>query len=356
MSFFRRKDKSVIPPVAPPPGYDSSPVSVSSTPPPPGAAARQQLFGSKTPAATGPPAAVDPYANSRGASSLGRAPSYTSTPGDPYGDAKGSSERDQLFGGFIPKEPVEKARVYGYEGRENEDDFDEDEEIEGIKHQMRDVKQESLAGTRNALRVAREAEDTARGTLAKLADQSERIANTERHLDVAKASNQRAEDRADELRKLNRSIFRPSVTWNKEGKRMAQEERIMDRHLREREDREKARQDVLETHHRLNAAGTGSGSSRDGPPQPGAQAKRQEERKRFQFDATASDDELEDELDENLNETLDVTRRLKSLAMAAGQEIDTHNKRLVGITDKTGDLDLAILKNTERVRRAGGKK
>lgn len=174
MSFFRRKDKSVIPPVAPAPGYDPTPVSISNTPAQPGAAARQQLFGTKTPAATGASAVIDPYANSRGSSSLSlnRPPSYTSTPGDPYGDAKAGSERDQLFGGFTPKEPEQKAREYGYEGRENEDDFDEDEEIEGIKHQMRDVKQESLAGTRNALRVAREAEDTARGTLAKLADQS----------------------------------------------------------------------------------------------------------------------------------------------------------------------------------------
>jgi hypothetical protein len=42
---------------------------------------------------------------------------------------------------------------------------------------MRDVKQESLAGTRNALRIAREAEDTARGTLSKLADQSGELLN-----------------------------------------------------------------------------------------------------------------------------------------------------------------------------------
>lgn len=173
MSFFRRKDKNVIPPVAPAPGYDPAPVSISNTPVQPGAAARQQLFGTKVPAPTGAPAVQDPYANSRGKLGLNRAPpSYTSTPGDPYGDAKGGSERDQLFGGFTPKEPEQKAREYGYEGRENEDDFDEDEEIEGIKHQMRDVKQESLAGTRNALRIAQEAEDTARGTLAKLADQS----------------------------------------------------------------------------------------------------------------------------------------------------------------------------------------
>jgi hypothetical protein len=43
----------------------------------------------------------------------------------------------------------------------------------------------------------------------------ERIANTERHLDIAKANNQRAEDKAKELKVLNRSLFRPAVTWNK---------------------------------------------------------------------------------------------------------------------------------------------
>jgi hypothetical protein len=32
---------------------------------------------------------------------------------------------------------------------------------------------------------------------------------------MAKANNQRAEDKAGELKQLNRSIFRPVVTWNK---------------------------------------------------------------------------------------------------------------------------------------------
>lgn len=32
---------------------------------------------------------------------------------------------------------------------------------------------------------------------------------------MAKANNQRAEDKAAELKQLNRSIFRPVVTWNK---------------------------------------------------------------------------------------------------------------------------------------------
>ena len=134
----------------------------------------------------------------------------------------------------------------------------------------------------------------------------------------------------------------------------AQQEKLMERHLRERDDREKARADVQDTHRRLNQAA--NGTMRDNTPQAGAMAARKQARSRYQFEATASDDELEDEIDENLNETLEVTRNLKRLAMAAGEEIDTHNQRLTGINGKTGDLDLAILKNTEALRRAGGKR
>lgn len=44
---------------------------------------------------------------------------------------------------------------------------------------------------------------------------TERIASTERHLDLAKAASSRADDKTNELNKLNRSIFIPVVTFNK---------------------------------------------------------------------------------------------------------------------------------------------
>lgn len=141
---------------------------------------------------------------------------------------------------------------------------------------------------------------------------------------------------------------------SQEAKLNAQQEKQLERHLREREDREKARADVQDTHRRLN--GAANGPQRDSGPQVGAMAARKQARSRYQFEATASDDEIEDEIDENLNETLEVTRTLKRLAMAAGEEIDTHNQRLTGINGKTGDLDLAIIKNTEFLKRAGGKR
>lgn len=75
------------------------------------------------------------------------------------------------------------------------------------------VKQESLASTRNAIRVGREAEETARATLDKLGDQSDRFASTENHLDMSKALNSRAADETKELEALNRSIFRPSCAF-----------------------------------------------------------------------------------------------------------------------------------------------
>ena len=51
-------------------------------------------------------------------------------------------------------------------GEENEED------VEGIKQQLRTTKQESLASTRNALRLAHEAEETARNTVTRLGSQS----------------------------------------------------------------------------------------------------------------------------------------------------------------------------------------
>lgn len=183
---------------------------------------------------------------------------------------------------------------------------------------------------------------------------TEKLANTERHLDVAKGHSLRAEDRADELKQLNRSIFRPVITFNKDAKRAAQESKIQQRYEDEREEREKAMLDIRETQERVGRAVTyGRSDEADGiagryrtEAQLGA---RKEQRKRFQFDATASDDELEDELDDNLNEISDMTKRLKALGTSMGQELDKQNERIGRITEKTDNLDNRIFRNTKKV-------
>ncbi|KAL7413418.1 hypothetical protein BDY24DRAFT_407053 [Mrakia frigida] len=349
MSFFKRKDK--IPPPPPPTLTPNQ--------------QRAQLFGGSTDHHYTPPPADDPYSSRHRSNndSASIAPSYSSS--DPYASRSQSNPatrvesdpaRAALFAGYNPEAiPREVGRrVYGdREGEEagggEQQQEQEDEDVESIKRDIRGVKQESLGSTRNALRIAREAEETARGTLSKLGDQSERIASTERHLDLAKAASSRADDKTKELNKLNRSIFIPVVTFNKERKRLENERRITDRHIDETAERSKARLDVQQTQQRLNNRSLG-GSTQRGPV-AGAMAARKEARAKYQFEGGASDDELEDELDDNLEETLDVTRRLKALAVAAGSEIQSHNDRLTRINDKAENLDIKILTNVERLKK-----
>lgn len=76
---------------------------------------------------------------------------------------------------------------------------------------------------------------------------------------------------------------------------------------------------------------------------------RKEQRKRFQFEADEEDDRIEDELDDNLDEISDMTKRLKALGSAMGQELDNQNSRIERIDGKTGKLDGRINNNTARV-------
>jgi len=261
--------------------------------------------------------------------------------------------RAQLFAGYNPENAGKNrftANDRGPELREPAPGEEDDEDVEGIKQQIRTTKQESVNSTRNALRLAREAEETARGTLLKLGDQSEKLANTERHLDISKNHSLRAEDNTDELKKLNRSIFRPAITFNKDAKRAAKEAKIQARFEDDRSERERVLKEVRETKDTLGSASRGMGGNRQ--ELTGTQlAMRKEQRSRYQFEKTQSDDEAEDELDNNMSEISDATKRLKALGLAMGQEIDTQNKRIDRISDKATTLDSHMFNNTEKLKR-----
>jgi len=293
--------------------------------------------------------------------------------GDPYargGDA--DAARAALFGGYDagkqraasggPNRFADPAQ--DNEPRQFQTQEEEEEEVEGIKAQTRWVKQESVQSSRNALRIAREAEETGRNALLRLGDQSEKLANTERYVDQGKLHALRAEDRTDELKKLNRSIFRPAITFNKDKKRAAQEAKVATRYDEERANRERAMADVRDSHNRLGQAAFGTsladevedgfgeeGIGRRPNRFPEQQRHRQETRKRYQFEKTASDDELEDELDDNFDEIAQVTKSLKKIAIAAGEELDRQNDRIDNISTKTGKLDTRVGLTTDRLRR-----
>lgn len=99
-----------------------------------------------------------------------------------YGSSKDRSEllagapalSQDRYGGPSQRSQQSSSNNDNYGGGEGEQQElnEEDEEVEGIKQQLRFTKQESLASTRNALRIAQEAEETSRATLDRLGDQS----------------------------------------------------------------------------------------------------------------------------------------------------------------------------------------
>jgi len=334
MSFFRRKEQNLIP----------EPESRGPAP------SRSPAPSYKTTGST--------YVPSRDGDLYGNDSSYDKQPSNPPRGGASDPNRSELFSGYNPERAGANrftASDRGPELREPAPGEENEEDVEGIKQQIRTTKQESVNSTRNALRLAREAEETARGTLLKLGDQSEKLANTERHLDISKNHALRAEDNTDELKKLNRSIFRPAVTFNKDAKRAAKEAKIQARYDEDREERERTLTDVRESQNNLGRAGT---YGRDGEGIGGRrqltateQAMRKEGRSRYQFDATGSDDELEDELDDNLDEIGDAAKRLKALGMSMGQELDTQNQRIDRIGEKATGLDNRMFRNTEKLKR-----
>lgn len=229
---------------------------------------------------------------------------------------------------------------------------DEDEEVEAIKQQIKFTKQESLSSTRNALRIAREAEETARNTMNRLGEQSDRLANTENHLDMAKAHAVRADDQQKEIVALNRSIFRPTFTFNKKGKRDAHEQKLLARHEEEKAEREEVRRQQFESRERTAETLKALDKEANKPKgAPGGLRSRLADKARYQFENTESDDELEDELDDNLNEISGLTSRLNMMSKTMGTEIDSQNRKLEGMSGKTDKLDNRIHGQTERLKR-----
>lgn len=234
-------------------------------------------------------------------------------------------------------------------------EFDpEEEEIQDIKHQIRGTKQETLSSTRNALRLARETEETATNTMVKLGEQSDTIGDTERSLDISKAHASRVEDNARRIAQLNQSIFRPKFTRNKKAKRDAEEARAVQRHIDERQERELTRAEMLSSQRRVEESVSNDGMFAkmrskfgNGPTNTYIDPKAQ--RERYQFEATASDDEMEDEIDGNLDEIAALSARMNILGRAMGQEVDAQNKRLQRVSDKTSALDTRIYAGTKRL-------
>ena len=296
--------------------------------------------------------------------------------------SKADDNRDALFGGArerVEKQqqqqmgygqppPYEEGDQGGYGGSRQPDyepygdrqltaEEEEEEDVTATKQQMRFIKQEDVSSTRNALRLAAQAEEQGMNTLARIGAQGERIHNTEKNLDLTANHNRSAEDKARELKTLNRSMFAVHVSnpFTATSRRERREEDVLEKHGLERAAREASRREGFDTNQRMQR--TFKDLSREEPNGAAAKKSSLAERAKYQFEADSEDDELENEvcsyvfrssascirgyltssqIDSNLDALGGAAGRLNNLARATGKEVDEQNRHLERINAKAG--------------------
>ncbi|KAI9662369.1 MAG: Meiosis-specific subunit of the t-SNARE complex [Bathelium mastoideum] len=284
--------------------------------------------------------------NTTGAGGGAAAQGQGQTQGGAGGSTWGGGEEESSYGGY----GTGSNQGYGsYADRQLTAEEEEEEDVQATKQQIRQLKNQDVASTRNALRIAAQAEETGRSTLARLGEQGERIHNTEKNLDLASNQNRLAEDKARELKTLNKSMFAMHVNnpFTAGKRREARDQAIMDKHYTEREQREATRREAFRSQQRQ------AEYQRDlsGKPGQGGNAKNLAERSKYQFEADSEDDEMENEIEGNLDLLQGAAGRLGQLGRAMGREVDEQNKHIDRITGKTDTVDDQIAFNRARLDR-----
>lgn len=226
----------------------------------------------------------------------------------------------------------------------------EDEEMEAIKQDIRFVKQESVASTRNTLRMAQEADASAINTLGVLGSQSERLYLAEQNLLLADTQTKIADAKVGELNRLNRSIFIPAYgnPFNKKSRLRQQEDRIKAEKSQEKYQREQTRNEMYLSEQRIKE-GITNASANSELHQKYRLDNHLQQAKRYQFENDSEDDEIEKELASNLDQIGLYAKKLKQSATTMGQEVESQNARLNQIEEDADRLDINVHMNTTRL-------
>ena len=220
-----------------------------------------------------------------------------------------------------------------YDDRQLTAEEEEEESINATKQEIRAVKQKDVSATRNALRMAQQAEEVGRDTLGRLGVQAEYIHNTERNLDLANNQNKMAEDKARELKTLNRSMFAVHVAnpFTAKSRDASRDAAVRERHEDERAQREATRREQFLANQRMEKNFNDLSSGQQNQEQ---RQKNLAERSKYQFEEDSEDEEMENEIDSNLYALGGVVNNMRRIAIATGEEVDDQNRRLQSVHAK----------------------
>ncbi|KAG5979260.1 hypothetical protein E4U55_005371 [Claviceps digitariae] len=264
----------------------------------------------------------------------------------------GAQERQaekQAMSPYGQPQPGQEGGAYGGYGEQRQLTAEEEEEaeVQAILAQKRQIQQESSSSVSRSVQMARQANEIGQATLARLGAQGERLHNTEKNLDLAANQNKIAQDRAAELKTLNRSMFAVHVNnpFTSKQRQQKADDEVMSRHRSEREQREATRREGYAATQRMES--TFKDINTAGRPL----AQRKKDYGKFNLDDEEGADELEDQIDDGLTELEGQVSMMNMVGRAIGKEVDSQNKQIDRIMGKSDAVDDATRMNRERLAR-----
>lgn len=241
---------------------------------------------------------------------------------------------------------------YGEQRQLTEEEQDE-ADTQAILSEKRQVQQESVNSVSRSVQMARQANEVGRATLARLGAQGERLQNTEKNLDLASNQNKIAQDRAAELKTLNRSMFAVHVSnpFTSKQRQAAADEEVMNRHRDERDARETTRKEGYVANQRLEKTFREMDNHGMQRQMQAQQNSRKKNYGKFNLDDEEGADELEDQIDDGLDELEGQVSMMNMVGRAIGKEVDAQNKQIDRIMNKSDAVDDATRMNRERLAR-----
>jgi protein transport protein SEC9 len=288
----------------------------------------------------------DPYAQ---APSRDRPSDPYATRGSPHRPSPGprglsvesaDGKREDLFGNrparssspYASRHPRDDDWQAGQDDRDAQDpqmtEEEMEEQIQGVKREIKMVQQKSHASTQNSIRIALDTEEQARSSLETVGRQGEKLSNVRKLMDTSSVLADDSTAATTELELLhNTHFFVPVASKLAKGEKKAKKiEERYDREIKVGEERRKA---AYESAQRINTALDKPGSAR-ALKKKGKQYERatREQRNKHLFEADSEDEQMEKDIDANLTQLGEITGRLKSLAMATSEELEHQNKMI----------------------------
>lgn len=238
---------------------------------------------------------------------------------------------------------------YG-EARERTAEEQEEDQVQDMKNEIRQTKQESLATLDRTLQIAFAAEETAKNTLARLGAQSERLYTIERNLDLAANQNKIAEEKTKELKTLNRSMFAVHVANPfTSAKRNAQrDQQVLDNHRQERDTRQETRAEAYRSSQKMedNFKKLAVANSTSGLRKPSAA-----EMSKYAFEEDEEDREMEEEHRKKEDILSVVSGNLNVLSYQISDAVESDSPRLNRLAMKSDAVDDGVRMNRDKLGR-----